>query len=165
MTNYLNIRSLCPYEFRRAENPHLYEIRPEIRLTRRPCQEGPHCPRSFHFSYGAQREGRTPTLLREPDFESGASASSAIRAQPQVRLATGCFSNMMHREGQPVDASVTTISDLHDCLFARSLYQRSWQAQWRGMPVLQSLLPTRCVPNGKNALTRDKQHHVRQYDA
>jgi hypothetical protein len=29
---------------------------------------------------GAQREGRTPTLLREPDFESGASASSAIRA-------------------------------------------------------------------------------------
>jgi hypothetical protein len=31
---------------------------------------------------GAQREGRTPTLLREPDFESGASASSAIRAYP-----------------------------------------------------------------------------------
>ena len=29
---------------------------------------------------GARREGRTPTLLREPDFESGASASSAIRA-------------------------------------------------------------------------------------
>jgi hypothetical protein len=32
------------------------------------------------ISLGAQREGRTPTLLREPDFESGASASSAIRA-------------------------------------------------------------------------------------
>ena len=29
---------------------------------------------------GARRENRTPTLLREPDFESGASASSAIRA-------------------------------------------------------------------------------------
>ncbi len=29
---------------------------------------------------GARREGRTPTPAREPDFESGASASSAIRA-------------------------------------------------------------------------------------
>ena len=29
---------------------------------------------------GARREGRTPTLVKEPDFESGASASSAIRA-------------------------------------------------------------------------------------
>lgn len=37
---------------------------------------------ALHVStVGAQREGRTPTLLREPDFESGASASSAIRAQ------------------------------------------------------------------------------------
>ena len=32
------------------------------------------------ISYGARREGRTPTLSPEPDFESGASASSAIRA-------------------------------------------------------------------------------------
>ena len=32
------------------------------------------------MGFGARREGRTPTLLREPDFESGASASSAIRA-------------------------------------------------------------------------------------
>ena len=31
-------------------------------------------------SFGARREGRTPTLSPEPDFESGASASSAIRA-------------------------------------------------------------------------------------
>lgn len=31
---------------------------------------------------GARREGRTPTLVKEPDFESGASASSAIRAMP-----------------------------------------------------------------------------------
>ena len=35
---------------------------------------------------GARREGRTPTLLREPDFESGASASSAIRAHAVKRL-------------------------------------------------------------------------------
>ena len=36
---------------------------------------------------GARREGRTPTLLREPDFESGASASSAIRASlPQEHV-------------------------------------------------------------------------------
>ena len=34
---------------------------------------------------GARREGRTPTLLREPDFESGASASSAIRAKVKGR--------------------------------------------------------------------------------
>lgn len=32
------------------------------------------------YVVGARREDRTPTLLREPDFESGASASSAIRA-------------------------------------------------------------------------------------
>ncbi len=34
--------------------------------------------------YGARRENRTPTLRREPDFESGASASSAIRAGGDV---------------------------------------------------------------------------------
>ena len=47
-----------------------------------PDQE-PFRPRGSLGADGAQREGRTPTLLREPDFESGASASSAIRARPQ----------------------------------------------------------------------------------
>src|SRR6185503_4957554 len=49
------------------------------------------------WAYGARREGRTPTLLREPDFESGASASSAIRAKPKSRGAT---SNMKSNKGQ-----------------------------------------------------------------
>lgn len=30
-------------------------------------------------NHGARREGRTPTLLREPDFESGASAIPPLR--------------------------------------------------------------------------------------
>ena len=45
--------------------------------------------------HGARREGRTPTLLREPDFESGASASSAIRAKWR-----GATSNMKFNKGQ-----------------------------------------------------------------
>ncbi len=40
---------------------------------------------------GARREGRTPTLLREPDFESGASASSAIRAYPHLLSSADVF--------------------------------------------------------------------------
>lgn len=46
-------------------------------------------------NHGARREGRTPTLLREPDFESGASASSAIRAEVK-----GATSNMKFHKGQ-----------------------------------------------------------------
>ena len=49
---------------------------------------------------GAQREGRTPTLLREPDFESGASASSAIRAKPSTGRLVERLSSMSSGRGQ-----------------------------------------------------------------
>ncbi len=56
---------------------------------------------------GAQREGRTPTLLREPDFESGASASSAIRAYPhslhhQADLFLTCHRPRVNRQLSPL---------------------------------------------------------------
>ena len=58
------------------------------------------------ISFGAQREGRTPTLLREPDFESGASASSAIRAYPhslyQVDLFLTCRRPRVNRQLSPL---------------------------------------------------------------
>ena len=38
------------------------------------------------FLHGARRGGRTLTPLREPDFESGASTNSAIRAYSSVYL-------------------------------------------------------------------------------
>ena len=54
------------------------------------------------ISFGARREGRTPTLSPEPDFESGASASSAIRAcpQPHREILNRCVSSMPPSEGQ-----------------------------------------------------------------
>ena len=50
--------------------------------TNLPLRDCPYVARCQHIkkSFGARREGRTPTLVKEPDFESGASASSAIRA-------------------------------------------------------------------------------------
>ena len=50
---------------------------------------------------GARREGRTPTLVKEPDFESGASASSAIRAIMRVHSKpVETISTMNPRTGQ-----------------------------------------------------------------
>ena len=48
-----------------------------------------HCLTAYdhRMPVGARRENRTPTLLRELDFESSASASSAIRAPHKVLLA------------------------------------------------------------------------------
>ncbi len=62
----------------------------------------------FHYSLdclGARREGRTPTLLREPDFESGASASSAIRAGAN----RAAFSNMKRKWGQSAPALFSSV--------------------------------------------------------
>jgi len=58
---------------------------------------------------GAQREGRTPTLLREPDFESGASASSAIRAYP---FKTRIFLARSHVRVNPLPSFLSTTAVL-----------------------------------------------------
>ncbi len=55
---------------------------------------------------GARREGRTPTLLREPDFESGASASSAIRAAS----CSGKFPALVTRSPEAVNQRVALFS-------------------------------------------------------
>ncbi len=55
---------------------------------------------------GARREGRTPTLLREPDFESGASASSAIRAGS----CSGKFPALVTRSPEAVNQRVALFS-------------------------------------------------------
>ena len=66
---------------------------------------------------GAQREGRTPTPLREPDFESGASASSAIRAHLSLSQdTTERISSMPPAEGQSARPLFFKETGLLECL-------------------------------------------------
>ena len=79
-------------------------------------------PAPLQLTDGAQREGRTPTLLREPDFESGASASSAIRAQPIPKEKCRIFLTRSHvRVNQSLPSFLkhersATIQDSHSLL-------------------------------------------------